>query len=71
MPDLDRQIRSWVRSIRKKAGPRLAEEAEVHLRKEFSTYDWVMEGLLRKAGFRINRKRTVEAFQTTYVCTRT
>jgi cyclopropane fatty-acyl-phospholipid synthase-like methyltransferase len=69
-PDLERRIRSWVEAIRKKAGPGLAKEAEVHVRKEFSTYDWVMEGLLRKAGFRIDRKRIVEAFQTSYVCTR-
>ncbi len=68
--DLDQQIRSWVQSIRKKAGPRLAMEAEVHLRKEHSTYDWVMEGLLQRAGFRITRKHSGEGFQTSYVCAR-
>ncbi len=68
--DLDQQIRAWVQSIRKKAGPRLAAEAEVHLRKEYSTYDWVMEGLLRRAGFRITRKHLGEGFQTTYLCAR-
>jgi cyclopropane fatty-acyl-phospholipid synthase-like methyltransferase len=68
--DLDARIQAWIESIRKKAGSRLAEEAEVHVSKEYSTYDWVMEGLLRRAGFRIAGKHAGEGFQTTYVCTR-
>jgi putative AdoMet-dependent methyltransferase len=68
--NLDQQLRSWVQSIRKKAGPRLAAEAEVHLRKEYSTYDWVMEGLLCRAGFHIIRTHYGEGFQTTYLCAR-
>ncbi len=69
-PDLTQQIRSWLRSIRGKAGPRLASEAEVHVRQEYSAYDWVMEGLLRRAGFHITRKAYGEGFQTSYVCVR-
>lgn len=68
--DLDGRIQVWIESIRKKAGLRLAKEAEVHICREYSTYDWVMEGLLRRAGFRIAGKHTGEGFQTTYVCTR-
>ncbi len=70
-PDLDRRLRAWVRTIRKKAGPDLAREAEIHIREEYSTYDWVMDGLLRRAGFRIAGRHVGEdGFQTTYVCTR-
>ena len=61
---------SSIESIRKKAGSRLAKEAEVHMCKEYSTYDWVMEGLLRRAGFRIAGKHTGEGLQTSYGCTR-
>jgi len=67
-PDLVRQLQAWVRRIGDKAGARLAKEAEVHIRSEHSTYDWVMDGLLRRAGFRIIRKHAGEGFQTTYVC---
>ncbi len=69
-PDLDRRLRAWVQSIRKKAWPRLAKEAELYVRKEHSTYDWVMEGLLWQAGFRVLQKLTDAGFQATYVCTR-
>jgi cyclopropane fatty-acyl-phospholipid synthase-like methyltransferase len=69
-PDLDRRLTGWVRSIRAKAGPRLAREAETHVRSEHSTYDWVMEGLLRHAGFCIGRKQYGDGFQASYVCTR-
>ncbi len=70
LPDLDRHLHRWVQGIRKKAGPSLAAEAEVHIREEYSTYEWVMEGLLRRAGFRVTRKHVANTFQTAYLCTR-
>ena len=69
-PDIACQLPAWIQSIRGRAGVRLAKEAEVHIRSEHSTYDWVMEGLLRRAGFRIRRKHVGEGFQATYVCRR-
>lgn len=64
------QMDAWVESIRQQSGDRLAAEAATHLRDEFSTYDWVMEGLLERSGFRIDTKQYDTGFRTTYVCTR-
>ncbi len=68
--ELDEVLASWIQSIRQESGPELAAEAEVHLREEYSTYDWIMEGLLERAGFRIDEAEYGQGLQTTYVCTR-
>ena len=69
--NLAEDLDAWLGSIRHSAGDELAEEAEIHVREEFSTYDWIMEGLLERAGFRIDEAKYDPGFQTTYICTRT
>ena len=63
-------IDSWIGAMREKVGPEFAAEAETHIRDEHSTYDWIMEGLLTRAGFRIDQAEYGTGFGTAYVCTR-
>lgn len=67
---LDGKLDAWVRSIAERSGHELAAEAKIHIREEYSTYDWVMEGLLRRAGFEIKSAEYGDGFQATYVCTK-
>ncbi len=69
-PDLPRKIDEWIKTIETMADARLAHEAMIHARDEFSTYDWIMEGIIRKSGFRIDSAEYGKGFQTTYVCTK-
>ena len=50
--DMRVQLDAWVVSIAEQSGPELAAEAEIHIREEYSTYDWVMEGLLKRRDLR-------------------
>ena len=45
-----------ITSMRDVAGDSMARETEIHIRDEFSTYDWIMEGLIEKSGFSIDSK---------------
>ncbi len=65
--DLEDQINTWIRSTALYSGHELAAEAEIHIREECSTYDWVMEGLLERAGFEIESAEYGDGFQATYV----
>lgn len=67
--DMGGRLDAWVRSIALQSGPELAAEAEIHIRKEYSTYDWVMEELLKRAGFEIDSAEYDNGFQATYICT--
>jgi cyclopropane fatty-acyl-phospholipid synthase-like methyltransferase len=66
--DIRRPIESWIGSLKKKVGPEFAAEAETHIRDEFSTYDWILEGMLTRAGFRIERVSRDEGFGSAYLC---
>ncbi len=69
-PDLDRKIDEFIKGMEVMAGARLAEEAVIHVRDEFSTYDWIMEGIIRRSGFQIDAAEYGKGFQSTYVCTK-
>jgi len=69
-PDLDRKIDEWIKGIETMVDVRLAEEAVIHARDEFSTYDWIMEGIIRRSGFQIDAVEYSKGFQTSYVCTK-
>lgn len=51
-------------------GDFLREDAEAHFREEYSTYDWIMDGLLTRAGFTIEKKSVQEGILAGYLCTR-
>jgi len=48
--------------------PNMREPAARHVAQEFSTYDWIMEGLLRRAGFEICFKSTPSPSFAVYHC---
>ena len=42
----------------------------VGVRDEHGTYDWILEGLIERAGFRIDRKDRWDAIYADYTCTK-
>lgn len=47
------QVQGFVEDQARSGGEKSRKDAEGHFREEFSTYDWIMEGLLERAGFTI------------------
>ena len=56
--------------MRQRAGDEFAAEAETHLRDEFSTFEWVLTGMLERAGFRVDVVRRIDPLMAAYACTR-
>lgn len=67
---LPKRIDQWVQWISSQVDARLGHEAVVHVRDEFSTYDWIMEGMLQRSGFQIEVAEYADGFQATYVCSK-
>lgn len=68
--NIKQKIGEWIRTVEIMADVKLAQEAVIHARDEFSTYDWIMEGIIRKSGFQIDTAEYGKGFQTTYLCTK-
>jgi len=71
--DVDRYesgCRRFVKAMSAQLGSTGQIESETHLRDEFSTCDWIMEGLLDKAGFNVELADRKDDFLATYVCTK-
>jgi cyclopropane fatty-acyl-phospholipid synthase-like methyltransferase len=63
-------VDNWVRRMPESSGFS-RQEFETHVREEYTTYAWVIEGLLERAGFCIIEKRYPAAEYAEYVCTPT
>ncbi|TRZ87949.1 MAG: class I SAM-dependent methyltransferase [Methanosarcinales archaeon] len=60
----------FIEGFRNVAGDEMAVDAETAVREEYSTLGWIMEGLLERAGFHIDRKEYFEGFMAAYECTK-
>ena len=47
-------LNNWIDGVMKQSGEEFGKYIEAHIRDEFSTYDWMMEGILRSVGFSIS-----------------
>jgi putative AdoMet-dependent methyltransferase len=59
-----------IETMRNVADDSMAHETIVHVKDEFSTYDWIMEGLLEKTGFYIDFKNSEADNYITYICSK-
>jgi ubiquinone/menaquinone biosynthesis C-methylase UbiE len=61
---------NWLNGISDAAGEELALDTKIAIRDEFSTCDWIMEGLIKRAGFTIDTLDYHDGFLAVYVCTK-
>jgi cyclopropane fatty-acyl-phospholipid synthase-like methyltransferase len=63
-------IRGMVDRLAEQTDVEFSHRLERHIRDEFSTFDWIMEGMLRQAGFRIDEVEYRPAGPSHFWCTR-
>jgi ubiquinone/menaquinone biosynthesis C-methylase UbiE len=66
--EYDAKIDSWIAGFEKVAGEEFRSEVETHIRDEYSTFGWIMNGMLDKAGFSVEKCRSDDGFLTEYAC---
>lgn len=67
--DLKETVDAWLRWMQEERGYS-RDENVTHVRDEHSTFAWVIEGLLERAGFQILEARFARGVYATYVCRR-
>jgi SAM-dependent methyltransferase len=66
--EAEQALDAWLGGIRAAAGDEMADEAVVHVRDEYSTFEWVLDGMLERAGFGIEEKIPGMANSIGYLC---
>jgi len=62
------RIEAWISGFEKAAGKQFRAEVETHIRDEFSTFSWIIEGMLARAGFEIIKSGSPDGFISEYLC---
>ena len=63
-------IDAWIAAMAAKGGAEVADSIRAHVAKEYSTFTWILEGLLERAGFRIDHAEHSGGVLAHYYCTR-
>ena len=63
-------IDDWLASMKDLAGQNMADETATHVRDEFSTWEWIIEGMLERSGFRIDSSFEIMKHIRAYICSR-
>jgi hypothetical protein len=56
--------------MEKAAEKKMRNESVVHIRDEYSTWDWIMSGMLKSAGFEIETEENPAPNQKIYICSK-
>jgi len=68
--DFDNFMKGYLEKTCKIAGENKAKEFIINIRDEFPTFDWVIENMLTKAGFTLDRVERYEGYFAGFVCTK-
>ncbi len=61
-------VNNWLEEMQQIAGKEMMEESVVHIKEEFSTWDWIMEKMLDLAGFKIDTQTSDIPNIISYTC---
>ena len=66
--EYERKIDGWIDNFGKMTNPEFRKEIDTHIRDEYSTFGWILEGMLQRAGFAIEKSSSPDGFSTEYFC---
>lgn len=68
--EYETSIARWIQEMTARTGPDMAADLTQHICAEHSTFAWIMDGLLLRAGFRIDRVEHTNGVLAKYLCTK-
>jgi len=64
-------IGDTIRMTREKMGDKIAQEVIVNIRDEYPTYDWILENMLVKTGFSVDKIIRFTGLISVFISTKT
>jgi hypothetical protein len=68
--DQEKFFSDFISKASRKGGPEFAARITDHIGREYSTLDWIMQGMIERAGFEIARVEQNNGFFGLYLCTK-
>src|SRR3989339_1182010 len=68
--DYQEVLDSWLRSMAGGADTEMVHVTKVHIKEEYSTWDWILEGMIERASFSINKKIEVMPQMKAFICSK-
>jgi len=68
--DYEQALNTWVEEFTKSTGEKFAADLETAIRQEYATLHWIMEELIIKAGFVIEKKHYQDSYLAAYLCSK-
>lgn len=69
--DYKSAIKTYITKASQLVNDEFAGRIAAHVKNEYSTMDWILEGMIERAGFRVARMNYLEGFTGTYFCIKT
>ncbi len=69
-PEHTNIINNWIKAMHDAVGKQMADEIIIHMREEFSTWNWIMSGMIEKAGFNIDKNVEIMSNIRVYICSK-
>ncbi|MDY7033577.1 MAG: class I SAM-dependent methyltransferase [Thermodesulfobacteriota bacterium] len=66
--DYETNIETLLNELSKDFSEEFVNETKLHIRDEYSTFDWILEGLIQRAGFHIEKSHTENVLESEYFC---
>ncbi|SFM69362.1 class I SAM-dependent methyltransferase [Methanolobus profundi] len=66
--DFDEYFSQLFQNMPPEADDKVVEEMKLHIKEEYSTFEWTMKGLIEQAGFKIEEYVHKKGFMATYLC---
>jgi len=63
-------IETWLSSMKAMAGNAMTEETIIHVREEYSTWNWILKGMLERAHFHIDSRVETMDQMFAYTCSK-
>ncbi len=67
---LEKFFSDFISKVSEKSGPEATAPISDHIRKEYSTMDWIMQGMIERAGFEVEKAEYSSGFFGLYLCTK-
>jgi len=67
-PDYEAKNDALINEISKDFSKEFVDETIVHIRDEYSTFDWILQGLIERAGFNIEESNTEDCLTSEFFC---